>query len=90
MSKVELARIPALTFYLDEKTSYRRTTSLPQLVCVGKPCNLYQPEVVRCVNLGGRGVDVDWKVSPHSYDCVPFLNRLWHLSISVKLIYLKL
>jgi len=61
MSKVELAKIRALTFYKDEKTAFRRTSSLSQLVCVGKPCKLYQPEVVRCESLGGSGTDVDWK-----------------------------
>lgn len=37
---------------------------MPQLVCVGRPCKLYTPEAVRCVNLGSSGssVDsVDWK-----------------------------
>ncbi|KAF8199598.1 hypothetical protein BJ912DRAFT_1020190 [Pholiota molesta] len=61
MSRVELAKIPALTFYKDEYTAARRTAALPQLVCVGKPCKLYQPEVVRCVNIGGVGTDVDWQ-----------------------------
>lgn len=62
-TRVQLAKIPALTFYKDEPTVARRTPAIPQLVCVGKPCKLYQPEVVRCVNIGGNGVDVDWKVS---------------------------
>jgi len=61
MSKVELAKIRALTFYKGENTAYRRTSALPQLSCVGKPCGLYQPEVVRCESLGGTGIDVDWK-----------------------------
>jgi hypothetical protein len=63
MSRVELAKIPSLVFYQDAHTAARRTSALPQLVCVGKPCKLFQPEVVRCVNLGGGyGTDVDWKV----------------------------
>jgi len=61
MSRVELAEIRALTFYKGEKTAYRRTSPYPQLICIGKPCSLYQPEVVRCTSLGGTGVDVDWK-----------------------------
>ncbi|THV07370.1 DUF1183-domain-containing protein [Dendrothele bispora CBS 962.96] len=61
MSRVKLSNIKALTFYQDEQTAYRRTSPLPQLVCVGKPCKLFQPEVVRCTNLGGQGTDVDWK-----------------------------
>jgi hypothetical protein len=63
MTRVELATIPALTFYQDSVTLSRRTSPIPQLVCVGKACDLYQPEVVRCENIGGGGaVDVDWKV----------------------------
>ncbi|KAF8896327.1 hypothetical protein BD779DRAFT_1433696 [Infundibulicybe gibba] len=61
MSRVELAKIRALTFYQDEQTAYRRTSPLPQLVCRGDPCRLYTPEVVRCENLGGSGTNVDWK-----------------------------
>ncbi|KAI8969868.1 hypothetical protein BD414DRAFT_502411 [Trametes punicea] len=61
MSRVPLAKIPSLTFYKDELTVARRGPPIPQLTCIGKPCRLYQPEVVRCVNLGGSGTDVDWK-----------------------------
>ncbi|KAF9474252.1 DUF1183-domain-containing protein [Pholiota conissans] len=61
MSRIELAKIPSLTFYKGEYTAARRTEALSQLVCVGKPCKLYQPDVVRCVNIGGNGVDVDWR-----------------------------
>ena len=88
MSRVELAKIRALTFYKDEKTASARTSPLPQLVCVGKPCKLYQPEVVRCVSLGGTGTDVDWKVSlvqARSSD-LPFLRGLTNADISVRLI----
>jgi len=62
MSKVELAKIRALTFYKGEQTAYRRTSPLQQLSCIGKPCSLFEPEVVRCESLGGTGVEVDWKV----------------------------
>jgi len=62
MSRVELARIKSLTFYKDSYTAARRTSALPQLVCAGKPCKLFQPEVVRCISLGGTGTEVDWKV----------------------------
>jgi len=61
MARVELATIPALTFYQDSVTLSRRTSPIPQLVCVGKACNLYQPEVVRCENIGGGAADIDWK-----------------------------
>lgn len=61
MSRIALDKIPALTFYGDGLTKARRTPPIAQLVCIGKPCKLYQPEVVRCTNLGGSGVEVDWK-----------------------------
>ncbi|KAJ7756511.1 hypothetical protein DFH07DRAFT_868302 [Mycena maculata] len=61
MSRVELARIPALTFYKNSLTESRRTKAIPQLICVGKPCQLYTPEVVRCKSLGGSGTEIDWK-----------------------------
>lgn len=61
MSRIALDNIPALTFYKHALTNARRTSPIAQLVCVGKPCSLYQPEVVRCTNMGGSGVEVDWK-----------------------------
>ncbi|KAF8501487.1 hypothetical protein F5888DRAFT_1793011 [Russula emetica] len=60
-SRVRLADIPALTLYNDEPTLSRRGQPIPQLVCKGKPCNLFQPDVIRCVSLGGEGANVDWK-----------------------------
>ncbi|KAF8917475.1 hypothetical protein CPB85DRAFT_1286068 [Mucidula mucida] len=61
MSKVKLASISSLTFYNGADTKARRTDPIPQLTCVGKPCKYYQPDVVRCKNDGGSGIDVDWK-----------------------------
>jgi hypothetical protein len=63
MSRQELAKIPALTFYKDALTAYRRTDPLPQLRCTGRPCQRFTPDVVRCVNLGGVGAEIDWKAS---------------------------
>jgi len=60
-TRVALANIPALTFYQDSMTLSQRTKPIPQLVCIGKACDLYMPEVVRCENVGGHGGDVDWK-----------------------------
>jgi hypothetical protein len=63
MSRLELAKIPSLTFYKDSLTKARRTDPIPQLICRGGPCKLYTPEVVRCVSLqGGYGTEIDWKV----------------------------
>ncbi|EGN98788.1 hypothetical protein SERLA73DRAFT_107917 [Serpula lacrymans var. lacrymans S7.3] len=61
MSRVTLESIPALTFYKDSVTLARRTSPIPQLVCLGKPCSLYTPDVVRCENIGGSGAEVDWR-----------------------------
>lgn len=61
MSRQELAKITALTFYKDSVTAFRRTEPLPQLKCTGQPCRRFTPDVVRCVNLGGVGAEVDWK-----------------------------
>jgi len=61
MSRIALASIPAITFYKDSLTTARRTAPITQLVCLGKPCATYQPEVVRCRNIGGSGINVDWK-----------------------------
>jgi hypothetical protein len=65
MSRVALEAIPGLTFYKNALTAARRTSPIAQLVCIGKACGLYQPDVVRCSNIGGSGTDVDWKVSVH-------------------------
>jgi len=72
MSRVELAKIKSLTFYKDSYTAARRTSALPQLVCVGKPCRLFQPEVVRCLSLGGTGTEVDWKCEADLPDTLRF------------------
>ncbi len=74
MSRIKLADISALTLYEGEYTSSRRGQPIPQLVCKGKPCQLFTPDVVRCVNLGGEGTHVDWKVCtlPYTLSSVPF------------------
>ena len=64
MSRILLQNIPALTFYKDSLTVARRADAIPQLNCIGKACKLYQPEAIRCTNVGGSGNDVDWKVRP--------------------------
>jgi hypothetical protein len=60
-TRTKLDAIRSLTFYKDTETQSRRGSYLPQLNCIGKPCRLYTPDVVRCVNAGGSGTDVDWK-----------------------------
>lgn len=67
MSRVALSKIRSLTLFKDELTQSRRVSPVQQLKCIGKACDLFQPEVVRCVNNGGEGVEVDWTVSPGVY-----------------------
>ena len=64
MSRVQLQKIHALTFYKDALTAARRADAIPQLTCIGKACKLYQPDAIQCTNAGGLGTDVDWKVRP--------------------------
>jgi hypothetical protein len=36
---------------------------IAQLTCVGRACDLYQPQVVQCSNMGDDGLgNVQWKV----------------------------
>lgn len=52
--------IDTLTFYNGELTAARRSSPVPQLECVGKPCKLYQPDVVQCTAVGRNGPDTEW------------------------------
>lgn len=62
-SRVRMDQLSTLTFYADEMTAFRRTEPVAQLTCIGKPCTVYQPDVVQCTAQGGSGIDVQW-VSP--------------------------
>ena len=82
MSRVQLQNIPALTFYKDSLTAARRVDAVPQLTCIGKPCRVYQPEAIRCTNIGGSGNNVDWKVR----SAIPIgRRRLIALNASVRI-----
>ena len=82
MSRVQLQNIPALTFYKDALTAARRVDAVPQLTCIGKPCRVYQPEAIRCTNIGGSGNNVDWKVR----SAIPIgRRRLIALNASVRI-----
>lgn len=50
--------IKTLTFYDGKMTEARRTDRMPQMTCVGKPCQRYRPDVAVCQSLG----DWQWKV----------------------------
>lgn len=60
-SKVLLSSIQTLTFFDGEKTSFRRTSPVDQLVCRGPGCKLFRPDVIQCYNKGGSGTDINWK-----------------------------
>lgn len=70
--RVLLSSIKTLNFYADEKTAARRSSPIPQLTCVGKPCQYYTPDAVQCYNVGGSGTDVSWKVS--TLEFIPMLR----------------
>lgn len=63
MSRIALSQIPSITFYENSFTLSRRgaSESISQLTCIGHPCKLFKPDVVRCDNIGGQGTEVDWK-----------------------------
>lgn len=63
-SRVRMDSIDTLTFYNGELTAARRSSPVPQLQCVGKPCKLYQPDVVQCTAVGRNGPDVEWSECP--------------------------
>jgi hypothetical protein len=58
--RVKLSSIQSLTFYEGDWTTGRRTDPIQQLECEGRPCRRFKPDVVRCVNAGGSGANVDW------------------------------
>ena len=72
MSRVALSQILSLSFYKDKPTLSRRGQPIPQLKCIGNPCRLYQPEAVRCTNLGGAGSDFDWRCEADLPDTLRF------------------
>lgn len=61
-SRVRLDTIPVITFLNGEMTASRRTSPVPQLTCEGRPCSLFQPDVVQCKNQGGSGSDIEWSM----------------------------
>lgn len=79
MSRVALSKIRTLTLYEGQLTQARRLPAVKQLTCVGRTCNLYQPEVVRCYNEGGEGTEIDWVV------CSP-CNVLYAALLTVHLV----
>lgn len=60
--RVLLSSIKALTLYAGEYTLSRRGQPIPQLTCIGDTCKYWTPDAVQCINVGGEGLDVNWKV----------------------------
>ncbi|EGG12632.1 uncharacterized protein MELLADRAFT_101065 [Melampsora larici-populina 98AG31] len=59
--RVLLSSIDTLTFYDGERTNFRRTSPVLQLVCQGQPCKRFKPDVIQCQNTGGSGSNIHWK-----------------------------
>jgi store-operated calcium entry-associated regulatory factor len=61
--RVRLTDITALTFEAGQQTSYRRTSSVPQLKCVGGSAHSMpgHPLVVQCTQAGNDGFNVQWR-----------------------------
>lgn len=72
--RIPLSSIRTLTFYSDKSTTFRRTSPLPQLTCVGSPCSQYQPDVVQCEAMG----DGQWKCSAD----LPSTMRMGRVEVS--------
>lgn len=77
MSRIRLDSISSLIFYKDTLTASRRAPAVQQLKCLGEPCQLYRPDVVRCVSLGGSDTDVSWKVRTIRPHCLQSKERLY-------------
>lgn len=58
--KVLLKDVNAITLSASAMTTGRRSAPVPQLKCVGGPCQ-YAPSTVLCTNVGFDGRDVLWK-----------------------------
>jgi len=61
--KVKLVDVNAITLHAGEYTTYRRTSAVPQLKCIGGAARSRAGEIetVQCKNEGSDGVDVQWK-----------------------------
>jgi len=70
--RVLLSSIKALTLYAGEKTLSRRGRPVPQLTCIGDACKYWTPDAVQCINVGGDGVDVNWKCDADLLDTLRF------------------
>ncbi|KAK0552328.1 hypothetical protein OC846_002929 [Tilletia horrida] len=55
--RILLDSIKTLTFYNGERTTARRSSSVPQLSCRGRACRSFEPDVIQCANMG----DWQWK-----------------------------
>lgn len=61
---VLLSQTETLTFSANDLTNRRRKPAVPQLICNGPGCRLYQVKNMRCRNLGassgGGSEDIEW------------------------------
>ena len=58
--RVLLNNIDSLILRPNQQTHSRRTAPVPQLRCLGGPCQAWQPSTVICKNMGNDGLNVNW------------------------------
>jgi len=60
---VKLEDVKVLTLYSGSMTTGRRSSPVPQLLCVGGSagCSAFKPQVVQCYNRGSDGQYVQWE-----------------------------
>lgn len=63
MSRIQFSKIPQLKFYPHINTNVRRKIAGKHMKCVGPQCSLHNVDSIKCDNMGGKGLDVKWKVS---------------------------
>ncbi|RSH90091.1 hypothetical protein EHS25_001424 [Saitozyma podzolica] len=67
-ARVPLASIKSITLRAGRDTRARRGAPIPQLQCIGKACEVYQPDAVQCTNMGDDGTgNMQWKTFPEGF-----------------------
>ncbi|XP_054166516.1 store-operated calcium entry-associated regulatory factor-like [Oppia nitens] len=59
--KIKLKDVQVLTLRPNEWTTGRRSSSVPQLKCIGGHCDAIRGQNVQCYNRGSDGRDVQWE-----------------------------
>jgi hypothetical protein len=63
--RILLSSVQTLTLYANRHTTGRRSSPIPQIICVaGNACRYISESeisVMQCVNQGSDGLDIQWK-----------------------------